>query len=108
LQVDLVLNTPEIYEQWTTDIVTMASRVKESRKALRDGLVAAGTPGTWDHIVEQQGMFSYTGLSPSQCEALVEKYHIYLPDNGRIRWVSAALSQSVPLLDSDSCLPSSL
>lgn len=63
----------------------MATRVQASRAALRDGLVAAGTPGTWDHIVEQQGMFSYTGLTAAQCNALVEQHHIYLPDNGRIR-----------------------
>ncbi|KAK4699888.1 hypothetical protein P7C70_g6367, partial [Phenoliferia sp. Uapishka_3] len=82
--VNLVLNTPELYEQWKKDIVVMATRIKEMRAALFDAVVKAGTPGSWEHIVEQQGMFSYTGLSAPQCEALLENYHIYLPDNGRI------------------------
>jgi len=29
-------------------------------------------------------MFSYTGLTPKQCETLISKYHIYLLKNGRI------------------------
>lgn len=29
-------------------------------------------------------MFSYTGLSPKQCEILINKYHIYLLKSGRI------------------------
>ena len=29
-------------------------------------------------------MFSYTGLTPKQCEILINKYHIYLLKSGRI------------------------
>lgn len=29
-------------------------------------------------------MFSYTGLTPQQCEVLIKKHHIYLLKNGRI------------------------
>jgi len=54
------------------------------RKALRDELNNLGTPGNWDHIVNQIGMFSYTGLGPKQCEIMINKYHIYLLKNGRI------------------------
>jgi aspartate/tyrosine/aromatic aminotransferase len=31
----------------------MSGRIKDMRKALRDELVALGTPGNWDHIVSQ-------------------------------------------------------
>lgn len=62
----------------------MADRIKEMRQALYDRLVSKGTPGTWNHIVDQIGMFSFTGLSPEQCKTLVDKYHIYLTMNGRI------------------------
>ncbi len=31
---------------------------------LRDELGRLNTPGNWDHIVKQNGMFSYTGLTP--------------------------------------------
>ena len=42
---------------------TMANRVLDMRRGLKERLERLGTPGTWDHIVTQIGMFSYTGLS---------------------------------------------
>lgn len=54
------------------------------RKALRDKLEELQTPGDWSHITSQIGMFSYTGLNPTQVEHLVNDYHIYLPKDGRI------------------------
>ena len=54
------------------------------RKVLRDELERLQTPGTWNHITDQIGMFSYTGLSVKQCETLINKYHIYLLKSGRI------------------------
>lgn len=41
----------------------MSSRIREMRKVLREKIEALGTPGTWDHITKQIGMFSYTGLN---------------------------------------------
>lgn len=57
------------------------------RKLLRDELIKIGTKGNWDHITNQIGMFSYTGLNQTQCEILMEKHHIYLVKNGRISMV---------------------
>jgi len=41
----------------------MTDRIKAMRKALRENLEKLGTIGTWNHITDQTGMFSYTGLS---------------------------------------------
>lgn len=41
----------------------MSGRIKEMRKALYDHLVSLKTPGNWEHILNQIGMFSYTGMS---------------------------------------------
>jgi aspartate aminotransferase len=54
------------------------------RKVLKQHLDELNTPGTWDHIVNQIGMFSFTGLNPNQVKVLTDKYHIYLTGNGRI------------------------
>ncbi|KAH8254201.1 hypothetical protein KR032_008859, partial [Drosophila birchii] len=82
--VSKVLNTPALRQEWMQSIQTMSSRIREMRKALRDKLVALGTPGNWDHIVNQIGMFSYTGLNESQVRVLIDEYHIYLLKTGRI------------------------
>ncbi|KAL2820032.1 pyridoxal phosphate-dependent transferase [Aspergillus granulosus] len=78
-----VLTSPELTAQWHDDLKTMSSRIISMRQALYDELVRLQTPGTWKHIVEQNGMFSYTGLTPSQVYALKDKYHIYLLKSGR-------------------------
>lgn len=41
----------------------MTNRIKDMRKALRENLEKIGTIRTWNHITDQTGMFSYTGLS---------------------------------------------
>lgn len=54
------------------------------RALLRQHLEELKAPGTWNHITDQIGMFSYTGLSEKACEILINKYHIYLLKSGRI------------------------
>lgn len=41
---------------------TMAERIISMRFGLRNRLEKLGTPGTWNHITDQIGMFSFTGL----------------------------------------------
>lgn len=52
----------------------MANRIKEMRQKLYDSLVEVGAPGDWTHIINQIGMFSYTGLTkvfwPASCTLL--------------------------------------
>ncbi|KAH3668696.1 hypothetical protein OGAPHI_002450 [Ogataea philodendri] len=81
--VSLILNTPELKKQWEEDLVTMSSRISKMRKTLTAELENLGTPGTWKHISEQQGMFSFTGLSPAQVERLEKKHGVYLVGSGR-------------------------
>lgn len=45
------------------NVKTMADRVLLMRDQLKAKLQELGTPGTWDHITQQIGMFSFTGLN---------------------------------------------
>lgn len=82
--VDIVLNDKALYKEWTENLKYMSNRIIEMRKALHGHLVQLKTPGTWNHITDQIGMFSFTGLKAAQVKVLKEKYHIYMTDNGRI------------------------
>lgn len=79
-----VLTDAALYEEWKENIKTMSNRILDMRKALRTKLEAIGCPGSWNHITDQIGMFSYTGLTPEQCTFLVNEKHIYLPKSGRV------------------------
>jgi len=81
----LILNSPELFEEWKGDIKTMAGRIIAMRHELHRLLTEElKTPGNWDHIVNQIGMFSFTGIKEEQSKKLTEKAHIYLTTNGRI------------------------
>ncbi|XP_059612201.1 aspartate aminotransferase, cytoplasmic [Phlebotomus argentipes] len=82
--VGTILSDPALRAEWMTCIKAMSSRIIQMRKMLYDHLVALKTPGTWKHIIEQIGMFSYTGLNEEQSKRLVEEFHIYLLKSGRI------------------------
>jgi len=82
--VDTVLQDPALFQEWKDCIKIMANRIINMRKGLRERLEKLKTPGTWNHITEQIGMFSYTGLSVEQSTFLTQEKHIYLLKSGRI------------------------
>ncbi|KFB38760.1 AGAP004142-PA-like protein [Anopheles sinensis] len=82
--VSRVLNDTELRNEWMECIKAMSSRIITMRKALYDELVALKTPGTWEHITNQIGMFSYTGLNEKQVQILIKEFSIYLLKTGRI------------------------
>lgn len=79
-----VLNDPALFAEWEENLRMMSGRIIDMRKALRSKLEELGTPGTWNHITDQIGMFSFTGLSEAQVMKLREDAHVYMTKNGRI------------------------
>jgi aspartate aminotransferase len=57
-QVSLILNDKELRAQWFKDLGVMSSRMITARQALYDALQDLKTPGKWEHILTQKGMFS--------------------------------------------------
>jgi aspartate aminotransferase len=80
----LVLNDPALFKEWEDNLHTMSGRIIEMRTALRKKLEELKTPGEWNHITDQIGMFSFTGLNETQVEKLKTDGHIYMTKNGRI------------------------
>jgi aspartate aminotransferase len=79
-----VLTSPDLKAQWLSELKFMSDRILQMRDALRNALQSKGTPGTWNHITDQIGMFSYTGLDNAQVERMVNEFHIYMTKDGRI------------------------
>lgn len=92
-----ILNDKALYDEWLVQLRVMSSRIQKMRQLLFDGLKQKGTPGTWDHIINQIGMFSFTGLSKAQSEAMISKHHIYMLSNGRIS-MAGLTTKAVPKL----------
>jgi len=82
--VTTVVQDPQLFKEWKDNLLTMSGRIKQVRQLLFDELTKLGTPGDWHHILNQIGMFTYTGLTEPQCERLTNEFHVYLLKSGRI------------------------
>jgi len=79
-----IFKNPEYMKEWQEELKKVSGRIQKMRKLLFDELIALKTPGNWEHIINQIGMFSFTGLTQDQCEHMIEKHHVYLLKNGRV------------------------
>jgi aspartate aminotransferase len=79
-----ILSDKGLYQQWLKDVKTMADRIIGMRTQLKDLLAKEGSQRNWNHIVDQIGMFCFTGISPEQVERLTKDYSVYLTKDGRI------------------------
>jgi aromatic-amino-acid transaminase len=79
-----VLTTPELRTLWDAELGAMRDRIKLMRKALVDGIHLRVPGSNFAFILEQRGMFSYSGLSRDQVLRLRSDYSIYTIETGRI------------------------
>jgi len=79
-----VLSTPELRQQWETELAGMRDRIRAMRTGLVDAIKAAGVAQDFSFVIKQRGMFSYTGLSAAQVEVLKNDFGIYAVSTGRI------------------------
>lgn len=82
--VHTVLSDPTLRRQWEEELASMRERIHAMRHLLVETLHEKGAPRDFSFIVHQRGMFSYTGLTPEQVDALRERYSIYMVRSGRI------------------------
>lgn len=80
----LILNDEKLFAEWEANLREMSGRIISMRNALKEKLEKMGTPGTWNHITDQIGMFSFTGLTEKQVLKIREDAHVYMTKNGRI------------------------
>ncbi len=89
-----VLTSPELRSLWETELAGMRERIKQMRSALVDGLRTRAPGSDFSFVLEQRGMFSYSGLTKAQVQRLRDEFAIYAIDTGRI-CVAALNSRNV-------------
>eukprot|EP00928_Gymnodinium_smaydae_P081168 TRINITY_DN64730_c0_g1_i1.p1 TRINITY_DN64730_c0_g1~~TRINITY_DN64730_c0_g1_i1.p1 ORF type:complete len:440 (+),score=54.45 TRINITY_DN64730_c0_g1_i1:59-1321(+) len=82
--VNKILTTPALKTKWLHELEFMATRIVQMRQALRTAIEEKKTPGSWKHVTDQIGMFTFTGLSKAQVECMVNNFSIYMTADGRI------------------------
>ncbi|KAJ9252104.1 hypothetical protein DTO207G8_4937 [Paecilomyces variotii] len=83
--VNIVLGDPDLREEWLKELSTMRNRLVDNRRKLYHNLVHVHkTPGSWEALLTTTGLFCYLPLAKEEIIKLRERFHIYLPDNGRV------------------------
>lgn len=82
--VGTVLNNPELHQMWENELAGMRVRIHEMRRRLADELSAKTNGQDFSFIIHQNGMFSYSGLTPEQVEKLRKDFSVYIVSTGRI------------------------
>ena len=79
-----VLASADLRAQWEGEVAQMRGRIQAMRQALHDGLVQRLPGRDFGYFLTQRGMFSYTGLSAAQADALKERHGVYILRSGRL------------------------
>ena len=82
--VGIILRDPDLCRVWLDELDAMRERVQNLRRALADTLRLKTNSDRFDFFAEHRGLFSLTGLSSEQVDALREDYGIYLIGDGRM------------------------
>jgi len=79
-----VLGDKELRAQWIEEVADIRNRINEMRHLFVKTLKEKGVDQDFSSIIEQRGMFSFSGLTKEQVLKLRDKYSIYIVDSGRI------------------------
>jgi aspartate/tyrosine/aromatic aminotransferase len=79
-----VLNDPELRAQWEGEVQAMCDRINGLRTLFVQTLASKGVERDFSFIERQRGMFSFSGLTKEQAQALREKHSVYILDSGRM------------------------
>jgi aspartate aminotransferase/aromatic-amino-acid transaminase len=82
--VETILSDPALRTEWEQELDAMRDRIHSVRHAFVDGLESRGVDQDFSFIRKQNGMFSFSGLTPDQVSALRNQQSIYIVGSGRI------------------------
>ena len=82
--VTAVLRDERLRSRWEGEVAAMRNRINGMRQLFFDTLKAKGVERDFSFITRQRGMFSFSGLTPQQVEALRQQFAIYIVGSGRI------------------------
>jgi aspartate/tyrosine/aromatic aminotransferase len=92
-----ILDDPELRSQWEGEVTAMRDRINGMRKLFVDTLQAQGVQRDFSYLIQQRGMFSFSGLNPDQVQRLREQHSVYIVGSGRIN-VAGMTAQNMPRL----------
>ena len=82
--VSTVLNDPGLTEMWKQELTEMRERITRLRQQFVETMKTTGSGHDFEFLLPQNGMFSFSGLTPMHVDELKSKHSIYIVGSGRI------------------------
>jgi len=82
--VSTILGDTALRAAWLKEVAGMRQRIADMRRLFVETLRSTGIGRDFSFIERQNGMFSFTGLTPEQVQRLREEHAIYIVSSGRI------------------------
>lgn len=79
-----VLSDPQLTQLWHEELTEMRGRIAEMRSKFVANMKQAAPQQDFSFLLDQKGMFSFSGLTPMQVDQLKSQYSIYIVGSGRI------------------------
>ncbi|MGL4474419.1 MAG: aminotransferase class I/II-fold pyridoxal phosphate-dependent enzyme, partial [Shewanella sp.] len=97
LIVSTILGDDELTAQWQQELTEMRERIASMRTLFVDSLQALGVNQDFSFIRGQNGMFSFSGLTPAQVTRLRDEFGVYIVGSGRIS-VAGMTKTNMPVI----------
>ncbi|MGV7961752.1 amino acid aminotransferase [Photorhabdus tasmaniensis] len=94
-----ILSNEELKAAWEQELTTMRERIQRMRQLFVNTLQEKGAKQDFSFIINQNGMFSFSGLTKEQVERLREEFGIYAVSSGRINVAGLTLENMAPLCE---------
>lgn len=79
-----ILGTPELRTLWLNELEQMRTRIQAVRTQFVEAMKHRNCGTDFSFLLQQRGMFSYSGLTPMQVDWLRSEKGIYIVGSGRI------------------------
>jgi aspartate/tyrosine/aromatic aminotransferase len=97
--VTTVLSDPVLRKEWDTELKAMCQRIHEMRELFVKTLKVKGVKRDFSFLARQRGMFSYSGLTKPQVDALRDNHGVYIVGSGRINVAGLTTANMEPLCE---------
>jgi aspartate aminotransferase len=84
LLVSMILGDETLRDEWQNEVGEVRQRIQKMRQLLTDGIRDNAAGQSFEHIIQQKGMFSFLGISEAQLNSLREDFGIYIVNSTRI------------------------
>jgi aromatic-amino-acid transaminase len=95
--VTTILGDAALRKEWEGEVAAIRDRIQEMRRLFVETLKSAGVARDFSFIARQNGMFSFSGLTKDQVEALKRDHAIYIVGSGRLNVAGMTHANMGPL-----------